>query len=130
MRLILLAFFSIFAMTATAQSATSYNQKMMADTLLDLSTMEASPHEIAFTQVLSEICPPFLNAPQKRKFQESYQKQLRVLIPEFDPITVITQINRQKEYHTTLKSVRAWTMSYPAEENKALCIEFAETAIY
>lgn len=133
MRLILLAFLSFVGLTIGASQANAFTSNMpikMTDTLLDLSTMEVSPHELALTQVLAEICPAFLNAPQKQKFQESYKKQLQALMPEFDPTLVMTQMNRQKEYRNTLKSVRAWTVSYPKEENRALCVEFAENTIY
>lgn len=119
--------FALALLCCTPSFAQSFSSHKMSDTLLDLSTMEVSPHELAFTQVLSEICPPFLNAPQRQKFRESYQKQLKILIPDFDPAQVMQQINRQRDYRITLKSMRNWTSSYPKEENRALCIEFAET---
>lgn len=132
MRLFILILCVLFCPPSFAQSVGILPnvQKMMPEKLLDLSTMEVSPHELALTQVLSEICPPFLNPPQKRKFYDSYQKQLKALIPEFDPALVMRQINQQQDYRLTLQGVRHWTLSYPKEENRALCIEFAETPIF
>lgn len=94
---------------------------------VDLSLIEVTPHELALTQVLSEICPPLLNAVQKQKFTESYQIQLQALMPALDASLAMKQINRQREYKAILNDIRRWTLSYPNEENKALCIEFAET---
>lgn len=93
---------------------------------LDLSLIEVTPHELALTQVLSEICPPLLNTIQKQKFSESYQLQLQSLMPALDTAIAMKQINRQREYRAILNDIRKWTLSYPNEENKALCVEFAE----
>lgn len=94
---------------------------------LDLSQVEVTPHELALTQVLAEICPPMLNQTQRQKFSQAYQAQLKEFLPNLNTTLAMQQISSQKYYKNVLKSIRAWTLSYPKEENKALCIEFAES---
>lgn len=96
-------------------------------TWVDLSAIEVTPHELALTQVLSEICPPLLNVTQNNKFQQVYQHQLQFFMPTLNTALAMQQINDKKEYHHILKGIRAWTLSFPKEENKALCVEFAES---
>lgn len=122
--------FALLTTPSFARSFATEHNTLVVEKLLDLSVMETSPHELALTQVLSEICPPFLNHRQKKQFSESYHKQLKLLIPEYDPAVVMRQINEQKDYRITLQGVRDWTLSFPKEENKELCIEFAETPIF
>ena len=45
----------------------------------DLSVIEVTPHELALTQVLGEICPSMLNNTQRRKFKKVYEQQLQSL---------------------------------------------------
>lgn len=99
----------------------------MASTRVDLSLIEVSPHELALTQVLSEICPTLLTTKQQQKFNQAYQIQLQLLMPKLDPQLAMQQVNNQKEYRKLLGSIRKWTLSYPKEENRALCIEIAES---
>ncbi len=96
-------------------------------THLDLSQVEVTPHELALTQVLAEICPPMLNQTQRQKFTQAYQAQLKEFLPNLNTTLAMQQISSQKYYKNILKSIRTWTLSYPKEENKALCIEFAES---
>lgn len=100
--------------------------KAFANSQLDMSLVDATPHEIALTQVLSEICPPMLTPTQKNQFAKAYQMQLKVFMPTLDTTLVMQQFSAQKEYKIILNSIRQWTLSYPKEENKQLCIEFAE----
>lgn len=99
-----------------------------ATPLIDLSTVDVSPHELALTQVLSEICPRLLGMDKQKDFMQSYETHLKLLIPNADSKAVMAQFNRQKEYRTILEGIRRWTLSYPAVENKALCLEIAEAS--
>ena len=93
----------------------------------DLSQVQVMPHELALTQVLNEICPNMLTPAQRRKFSRAYQAQLQEFLPNLNTQQAMQQIGSQKEYQRILGSMRTWTMSFPKEENKALCIEFAES---
>lgn len=95
---------------------------------LDLSSVDVSPHELALTQVLSEICPRLLGVSKQKDFMQSYEMHLKLLIPNADSKAVMAHFNRQKEYRAILEGVRRWTLSYPASENKALCLEIAEAS--
>lgn len=111
-----------------AVSNTTWANETLSDISpkLDLSSIEVTPHELALTQVLSEICPPLLNGAQKRKFTQAYQAQLKEFMPNLDPVAAMRQIGAQREYRTILSSIRSWTLSFPTAENKALCEEFSE----
>lgn len=122
---VLLSLFSFSCLSACLNTTAWAEDRLAPD--VDLSLIEVTPHELALTQVLSEICPPLLNATQKQKFSESYQTQLQALMPALDTALAMKQVNRQREYRTILQDIRKWTLSYPNEENKALCIEFAES---
>ena len=103
------------------------NISLAATTSVDLSLIEVTPHELALTQVLSEICPPLLNANQKLKFAKAYDAQLKLFMPKLDPQAAMQQIGTQKAYRNILNGIRVWTLSYPSLENQALCVEFAES---
>lgn len=95
---------------------------------LDLSGVTADPYELALMQVLGEICPPLLNSAQRQKFMNAYQTQLRSFMPaNLNANAALRQIGNQRSYRNVLQNVRTWTLSYPVSENKALCVEFAET---
>lgn len=100
-----------------------------ATTRVDLSKIEVTPHELALTQVLAEICPPFLTHEQKQKFSTVYQFHLQDIMPTLDTKIAMAQVNAQPEYRTILQDIRQWTNSFPTDENKALCVEFAESSI-
>lgn len=110
--------------------AISLCQQTWANARTDLShvSLEVTPHELALVQVMSEICPPLLNNQQRQKFQQAYQGQLKAFMPNLDSVAVMQQISNQNGYRAILGSIRAWTLSYPTAENKALCIEFAESS--
>ncbi|OOR85416.1 hypothetical protein B0180_01090 [Moraxella canis] len=91
--------------------------------------LTATQYELALIQVLSEICPPVLNARQKANFNRAYDRQLRIFMPRSaDPYQSLRQLSTQREYRMVLHNVRAWTASFPASENRALCYEFAASA--
>lgn len=96
------------------------------DNAVDFSLIQTSPHELALTQILSEICPPLLNESLHEQFANSYYHHLKLLMPTLDPHLVMPKINEHPEYAKILQGVREWTASYPDGENKALCAEFAE----
>lgn len=110
--------------------AISLCQQTWANTRVDLSSvsLEVTPHELALVQVMSEICPPLLNSSQRLKFTQAYQSQLRAFMPNLDPTAVMQQISGQAGYRNILSSIRAWTLSYPTAENRALCVEFSESS--
>lgn len=93
----------------------------------DLSQISVTPHELAFLQVLSEICPSMLNHEQKRLFFRAYNEQLIDFIPNVNTSSAMMQISSQREYKRALDWARTWTKSFPYEENYALCVEFAES---
>lgn len=91
--------------------------------------LTATQYEVALIQVLSEICPPMLNTRQKANFNRAYDRQLRIFMPySADPYQSLRQLSVQREYRIVLHNVRAWTASFPASENRALCYEFAAAA--
>lgn len=91
--------------------------------------LSVSQYELALIQVLSEICPPVLNAQQKANFNRAYNQQLRLFMPRSaNPHQTLRQLTAQREYRMVLHNVRAWTASFPASENRALCREFASLA--
>lgn len=116
---------------ALANSTTPRYQRI--STPQAVSTQEiyltATQYEVALIQVLSEICPPMLNARQKANFNRAYDRQLRIFMPySADPYQSLRQLSAQREYRIILHNVRAWTASFPASENRALCYEFAAAA--
>lgn len=106
---------------------TGFNTALASQNRLDLSSIEATPHEIALTQALSEICPPMLNLVQRVQFAKAYKSQLEEFMPKLDTTLVMKQLSEQREYRAILDSIREWTMNFPKDENKALCVEFAES---
>lgn len=95
---------------------------------VDLSLIEVTPHELALTQVLAELCPTLLNQEQNKKFAYAHQIQLQSFMPSLNTTLAMRQVSQQPEYKKIIQSVKRWTLSYPKEENKALCIEFAESS--
>lgn len=86
-------------------------------------------YKLALTQVLSEICPSMLTVKQQAQFNENYQNQLRVFMPESkNPSDTLKYLASQKEYRDVLQGIRNWTKSFPPSENKAVCQEFASAS--
>lgn len=91
--------------------------------------LSVSQYELALIQVLSEICPSVLNNQQKSNFNRAYNQQLHMFMPRSaNPYQALRQLTAQREYRVVLHNVRAWTASFPASENRALCREFASLA--
>lgn len=121
--------FLLCLILALSQSVwASSDNSSSSDERIDLSELDVLPDELALTQVFSEICPPMLNSSQKRRFTRAYHAQLKEFMPSLNPTEVMRQINGQKEYKKTLKRMRAWTLTFPKEENRALCVEFSEAS--
>lgn len=96
-------------------------------TIVDTSTIAATQYELALVQVLSEICPPMLTPRQQTQFYQAYQNQLRLFMPTAtDPNDLLNQIGTQRHYQYILQNMRAWTATFPEQENKALCQDFAK----
>lgn len=93
---------------------------------LDMSGMNITKHEIAVMQVLAEICPPMLNSNQKQRFYKSHNVKLHELMPTLDdPKAAIQYLSTQQDYRQILQSIRSWTMTFSAQDNKALCEDVA-----
>lgn len=123
---------SLSLCTAVSANATTPRYQRIS-TPQAISTQEiylsATQYEVALIQVLSEICPPMLNTRQKANFNRAYDRQLRIFMPySADPYQSLRQLSAQREYRIVLHNVRAWTASFPASENRALCYEFAAAA--
>lgn len=97
-------------------------------TIPDLSLIEVTPHELALTQVMAEICPPLLTAAQKVNFAKAYDGHLALFMPTLDSKSVMQYLSDQSEYRAIVGSIKKWTLSFPNSENKALCVEFSNTA--
>lgn len=117
-----------FGITSTLSHANNSADRIDNYSQQDLSQINATPHELAFLQVLSEICPPMLNAEQKRLFNKAYNEQLVYFMPNINTKAAMHQISSQREYKRALDWARKWTKTFPREENRALCIEFAESS--
>lgn len=97
------------------------------DTPIDFSAIEAMPHELAFTQVLSEICPYLLDDDKQAGFANAYEAYLQLFMPNLDTRLVMQHYNDQKDYRTILEGERRRTLSYPIDENRALCVDIVDT---
>ena len=133
-RLGVMLFFVLSLSLCTAVSANATTPRYQRiSTPQAVSTQEiyltATQYEVALIQVLSEICPPMLNTRQKANFNRAYDRQLRIFMPySAAPYQSLRQLSAQREYRIVLHNVRAWTASFPASENRALCYEFAAAA--
>ncbi len=93
---------------------------------VDLAGANATKHEIALLQVLSEVCPPMLSTQQRGNFYKSYNHELHELLPTIsDPKAAIHYLSTQQDYKTILSSMRTWTMGYSHDDNLALCTDLA-----
>lgn len=109
--------------TKTPKSAPAKLQPISAS---DLSSIRVTKYEIALVQVMAEICPQMLNARQRAQFYEAYGNQLRAFIPSTeDPERILDYLSSQRDYRAILQSVRAWTASFPRDENYEVCADFA-----
>ena len=94
------------------------------------SDLTVSQYELALVQVLAEICPPMLNPDQRLLFIKAYDQQLRSFLPTADnPNDTLKLLHSQRDYRTALQNVRAWTASYPINQNRRLCLQFSEISI-
>lgn len=109
------------------QALTHIEQTTIETPALDLSAIEASPHELALTQVLLEICSPRLSDDQQDSLKRSYQHHLQLLMPTLDTQLAMAHMNQQAQYRAILEDTRQWTLDYPDQENQALCEEFAQS---
>lgn len=129
--LVLLVMISIgIPSMASANNTPRYQRVSSAQAVASQEVyLSVSQYELALIQVLSEICPPVLNAQQKANFNRAYNQQLRLFMPRAaNPHQTLRQLTTQREYRMVLHNVRAWTASFPASENRALCREFASLA--
>ena len=94
---------------------------------LDMAAMNVTQHEIALMHVLSDLCPPMLNAKQKPRFYKSYNVKLHKLMPTLeDPKAAIQYLSTHQDYQKILGNIRTWTMGFSKKENKELCQEFVD----
>lgn len=116
---------SVQAQTTT-QHSIKITTRSSAINVSELANIRVTKYELALVQVMAEICPQMLNERQKRRFFEAYENQLRVFIPHTNnPRQVLDYLGSQRDYRAVLQSVRAWTASFPASENRELCVDFA-----
>ena len=63
---------------------------------------------------------------QKDRFYDAYNSQLRTFIPAVnDPDELLVYLSTQQDYQVILQNVRSWTKSFPVNENRELCVDFA-----
>lgn len=127
---LMLALFANVVLPAYAQTTTQHSIKITtrssAINVSELANIRVTKYELALVQVMAEICPQMLNERQKKRFFEAYENQLRVFIPNANnPRQVLDYLGSQRDYRAVLQSVRAWTASFPASENRELCVDFA-----
>lgn len=92
--------------------------------------LTVSQYELALVQVLAEICPPMLNSDQRLLFIKAYNQQLRSFLPTAtNPNDTLKHMHSQRDYRTALQNVRAWTASYPINQNRRLCLQFSEKSV-
>ncbi|PID37830.1 MAG: hypothetical protein CR966_00240 [Pseudomonadales bacterium] len=89
---------------------------------VDFANINIKQYELATMQVLSEVCPKYLDSSQHATFNKAFNAQLRKLLPQVkNPKAAMKYLSNQPNYRKLLESVRSWTLSYSAEENKQLC---------
>lgn len=114
----------LVALPAHARAAA---QKVVNVSASDLSAIRVTQYELALVQVMSEICPSMLNARQRTQFNEAYQNQLKAFMPSAsNPSDIMAYLANQRDYKAILQSVRAWTATFPTQENHELCTEFVQ----
>lgn len=95
----------------------------------DGADIRVTKYELALVQVMAEICPQMLSGRQKSQFYEAYNNQLRAFIPSADdPEEILDYLSTQRDYRAVLQSVRSWTKSFPQNENRELCADFANVS--
>lgn len=95
----------------------------------DLPDVRVTKYELALVQVMAEICPDMLHGHQRDMFYEAYDSQLRAFIPNADdPEEVLFYLSTQQDYRAVLQNIRSWTKSFPLNENKELCVDFANAS--
>lgn len=118
------------AMSSVALFASVLTHAAETTIPVDLAGANATKHEIAVLQVLSEVCPPMLSNRQRAGFRRSYNAQLKQMLPTIDnPKAAIQYLSTQQDYKVILTSMRNWTMGFSREENKALCNDLADAEL-
>lgn len=93
---------------------------------IDISELTTTKEEVALLQVLSEICPAMLNKTQQQGFITAYNAELKRLMPTIsEPRMAVQYLSTQQDYKQILNETRQWTLSYPKNENRAVCTELA-----
>ncbi|MDI4498130.1 hypothetical protein E6P71_05580 [Moraxella nonliquefaciens] len=92
----------------------------------DLTDIRVTKYKLALVQVMAEMCPNMLVGHQKDRFYDAYNSQLRTFIPAVnDPDELLVYLSTQQDYQVILQNVRSWTKSFPVNENRELCVDFA-----
>lgn len=110
---------------ARATNATSQYTLPSKYPLLNISDTE---YKLALAQALSEVCPSMLTVKQQAQFDTAYQNQIRLFMPNANPKEVMQKLAGKQDYQVALKNMRNWTASFPPDENRALCQEFAQSS--
>ncbi len=111
---------SLASVAADDQPADNYS--------IDISQLSTTKEEVAVLQVMSEICPPMLNKQQQQSFLKAYNQELQNLMPSIsEPRLAIQYLSSQQDYKKILNETRQWTLGYPKDENKAVCLELANS---
>ncbi|MBE9579157.1 MULTISPECIES: MCR_0457 family protein [Moraxella] len=123
------------AMTALPANAQHKNIKLLKPAKAytvstnDLTDVRVTKYELALVQVMAEMCPNMLHGRQRDRFYEAYDSQLRAFIPNADdPEEVLVYLSTQQDYRAVLQNVRSWTKSFPPNENRELCVDFANVS--
>lgn len=115
--------------TQSAQASIRQQRNTTVQTSQEIY-LTVSQYELALIHVLADICPPMLNNRQKVYFSRAYNSKLQDFMPySADPKYALRQLLSRRDYRTIYQNVHAWTTSYPVEENRALCKEFANLGI-
>lgn len=92
----------------------------------DLTDIRVTKYKLALVQVMAEMCPNMLVGHQKDRFYDAYNSQLRAFIPAVnDPDELLVYLSTQQDYQVILQNIRSWTKSFPVNENRELCVDFA-----
>ena len=97
---------------------------------IDLSEVGPTKNEVAMLQVISEMCPPMLNAKQRTNFAKAYNTELQNLMPTIsEPKAAVQYLSTQADYQQILNDTRQWLLSFPKTDNQQMCFELAESGM-
>lgn len=117
------------AQAATPAQAASVSDQNPNHVTIDLSAVGPTKNEVAMLQVISEMCPPMLNAKQRTNFAKAYNTELQNLMPTIsEPKAAVQYLSTQADYQQILNDTRQWLLSYPKADNQQMCFELAESA--